>query len=64
MKNLSAACTFVEVVHVLCYDVHVKPGFESGQREMPLVGTGGDNLTTALVVEFQHELRIGLKALW
>ena len=64
VKHLRAAGPLVQVVNVLGDDVNVEQLFETGQREVTFVGTGLDDLPTALVVKFQDELRMGGEAFW
>ena len=62
VKDIRASRTLVKVVHVLGHNVHLEAGFEAGQGEVSFVGTSGDDLTPALVVEFQDKLGVGLKS--
>ena len=64
VKHLRAIGPLVQVVNVLGDDVNLEQLFETGQREVTFVGSGIDDLPTALVVEFQDELRMGGEAFW
>ena len=62
VEHTLASGPFMEVVHVLGDDVHVKHLLQPGQSTVSFVGLGRDNLPTSLVVEFQHQARIGIEA--
>ena len=52
VEYLRAAGPLMKVVDVLGDDVNVEQFFQAGQREVAFVGSGLDDLPTALVVEF------------
>ena len=52
VEYLRAAGPLMKVVDVLGDDVNVEQFFQAGQREVAFVGSGLDDLLTALVVEF------------
>ena len=53
----------MEVVHVLGDNVHVKHSLQPGQSTVSFVGLGRDDFATSLVVELQHQARVGFEAL-
>ena len=58
MKDIGAACLFVQVVDVLGDDVHVVFFFQAYQLAVSVVGLDGEELAAALVVEVQHQFGI------
>ena len=62
VKHVLTSGTFMKVIHVLGDNVHVKHLLQTGQHEVSFVGLSRNNLPTPLVVEFQHQARIGIEA--
>ncbi len=62
VEHFRAAGTFVEVVDVLCYHMHIEVLLESPEDVVGGIGPDFGQVAAALVVEAVHQFRISREA--
>ena len=59
MQDVCTASPFVQVVHILCDDIHlVSHLFQLSHQQMPLAWLGSKQFLTPCVVEVRHKGRV------
>jgi len=63
MEHLATTCPLMEVVDVLCDNVHVVVVLEPGNGFMGSIGPSGEDLFAPQVIEMEHPSRVVLPSL-